>query len=98
MRWTNQELDAVRLYRGTGCKACEQTGYLGRIGIFEGLVLDARIREAILRRASSDEIMERAAAGGMTTMFEDGIDKAWQGLTTLAEVLRVASGEYPGSS
>ena len=77
------------LFAGRGCAACNDTGYLGRIGINEVLVADARIRDAILRKASANEIRELAIAGGMTTMLEDGFAKARSGVTTIEEVLRV---------
>jgi type II secretory ATPase GspE/PulE/Tfp pilus assembly ATPase PilB-like protein len=90
---SGNDLDSVRLYRGAGCKVCEQTGYVGRIGIFEILEMSPEIKEAILKRLSSDEIVKIAVAQGMTTMLVDGVDKAWQGITTVQEVLRVASSD-----
>lgn len=90
---SKNNLDSVRLYRGDGCKVCEQTGYVGRVGIFEILKMSSEIKEAILKRLSSDEITKIAVAQGMTTMLADGVDKAWQGITTIQEVLRVASVE-----
>jgi type IV pilus assembly protein PilB len=97
MKMSNHDLDSARLYRGAGCKVCDQTGYIGRMGIFEVLTITKGVKEAILRRASSDEIMELAIKDGMATMIEDGISKAWQGVTTIEEVLRVSSGEYPAN-
>ncbi len=75
-------------YRGKGCKACDNTGFAGRIGIYEVLVVTPAVREAILNRAPSNTIKELAVEEGMTTMFEDGLMKAAEGKTTLAEVLR----------
>ena len=75
-------------YQGKGCKTCEKTGYTGRIGIYEVLVVSPTVREAILNRASSVVIRDIAIKEGMTTMFEDGLLKAQAGQTTLAEVLR----------
>lgn len=77
------------LAKGKGCGNCAGSGYSGRIVISEVIVADNDIREAILRRASSDEIKQIAMKNGMTTMFEDGIEKVLQGDTTLEEVLRV---------
>lgn len=90
---TGKEIGSARLYRGEGCNVCDMTGYVGRIGIFEILTMSPEIKEAILRREASDEIMKIAISQGMTTMIEDGIDKVWQGITTIQEVLRVASSE-----
>ncbi|OGF27222.1 hypothetical protein A2331_03570 [Candidatus Falkowbacteria bacterium RIFOXYB2_FULL_34_18] len=80
----------ITLYKGSGCKVCAHTGYSGRIGIFEVLENRENIKELIIKRASSSEISKMARANGMTTMFEDGIQKVIQGITTLEEVLRVA--------
>lgn len=80
-----------QFYRGVGCVNCDQTGFTGRIGIYEVLVVSPCIREAILTRSSSSVIKEIAVNEGMTTMFEDGLTKAAEGKTTLKEVLRTIS-------
>ncbi len=77
------------VHKGKGCESCGDSGYRGRICINEVLVADNEIREAILRRASSNEIKKIAVKNGMTTMFEDGFQKVKDGLTTVEEVLRV---------
>ena len=77
------------VYKGKGCEECGESGYMGRICINEVLVADSEIREAILRRASANEIKKIAIKNGMTTMFEDGFQKVKNGLTTIEEVLRV---------
>lgn len=76
-------------YRGKGCAVCADSGYRGRIGINEVLVVDEEIRDAMLRKASASEIKQRAIKNGMTTMIEEGFHKAARGLTTVEEVLRV---------
>ena len=81
--------DNITLVKGGGCKICAGTGYLGRIGIFEVLVMADNVKELIMERASSGEIVKAARENGMTTMLEDGIDKVLAGITTLHEVLRV---------
>lgn len=78
----------VRLYRGKGCDNCHQTGYEGRIGIFEILIFDEKIREAITGQKDADTIEQLAIASGMCTLLEDGLLKVSQGITTLDEVLR----------
>ncbi len=83
-------LDKIRLYKGEGCQACAQTGYQGRIGIFEVLEMTENIKKAIIDRASASQILSIARADGLTTILEDGVDKAFSGITTLSEVLRVA--------
>ena len=77
------------VHRGKGCDKCAGSGYRGRICINEVLVADNEIREAILRRASANEIKKIAIKNGMTTMFEDGFQKVKDGFTTVEEVLRV---------
>jgi type IV pilus assembly protein PilB len=76
-------------YHGEGCSECNFTGYRGRIGIYEVLVIDSKIRDAILAKAKASEIKKLAQASGMKTMVEDGIEKAKAGHTTLEEVLRM---------
>ena len=82
-------LDKLRLYKGEGCKICGGTGYQERIGIFEVLEMSEDIKRLILKSASSNEIAQAARNEGMTTMFEDGIENALNGITTLHEILRV---------
>lgn len=77
------------IYRGEGCEACNQTGYDGRIGIHEVLVVDNDIREGMLRKDSADSIKRIAVKNGMKTMIEDGLDKVFKGITSMEEVLRV---------
>ena len=79
----------VQFYRGKGCPKCSQTGYKGRIGIFELLVLNSEIRALILKRTSSAEIRKKACELGMKTLRQDGLEKVVMGMTTLSEVERV---------
>lgn len=78
----------VRLYRGKGCAACHQTGFEGRTGIFEVLVLDDALREAIVGQRNAQEIEALAIRQGMTPMLESGLLKVRQGVTTLDEILQ----------
>ncbi len=81
--------EEIRLYYGKGCSLCHDSGYRGRIGIFEVLVMNDNIREAIIKKDDAEKIQNLAIEGGMTTMFEDGIHKIKNGITTLEEVVRV---------
>jgi general secretion pathway protein E len=81
--------EGVRLYKATGCDACAQTGYRGRLAILEFLELSDGVRSLVMRHAISGEIEAFARGEGMQTMYEDGLRKATRGLTTLDEVLRV---------
>ena len=78
----------MRTYRGKGCPACHGTGFDGRIGIFEVLVIDDPVREAILAREDATTIQDIAVRGGMRTLIDDGFEKIRSGATTLDEVLR----------
>lgn len=79
------------LYRGLGCEACNGSGYKGRLCVNEVLVADTAVRAAILARASSAELKKIAVERGMTTMLEDGFQKAREGRTTVEEILRVTN-------
>jgi len=81
----------TQFYRPKGCDKCLNTGYKGRVGITETLVLTNKIKELILISASEAEIKNAARTQGMTTMREDAVIKASQGLTTLEEVTRLTA-------
>ncbi|MFA6259321.1 MAG: GspE/PulE family protein [Candidatus Peribacteraceae bacterium] len=80
-----------RLFKGKGCSACSNTGYAGRTGIHELVVITPEIQELIVQRASSNDIEDLARQQGMQLMFEDGLEKVRQGFTTIEELMRVAS-------
>jgi len=84
-----RKVKELRLYRGKGCSACNNTGFSGRVGIFEVLEITEEIRSLIMKKASADEIQEMAKSLGMTTMTEDGIQKVLTGITTFEELIRV---------
>ena len=76
---------------GKGCKHCNQTGYLGRLGAIEVFLVDTEIREAILARETSEVIERLARKKGMETLFENALNLFKAGKTTLEEVLRVTA-------
>jgi type II secretory ATPase GspE/PulE/Tfp pilus assembly ATPase PilB-like protein len=78
----------VTLYKGKGCEICHNTGYSGRIGIFEILVVTDNIRKLISMKESSDIVKKKAIEEGMTTMMENGLEKILQGITSIEEVMR----------
>lgn len=78
-----------RGWKAQGCPECSQTGYRGRMGVHELLIVDDRIRQLILEHASSEMIERAAHEQGMVSMYEDGIAKALAGQTSIEEVLRV---------
>jgi general secretion pathway protein E/type IV pilus assembly protein PilB len=86
----------LRLWKGTGCRACHQTGYRGRMGIFELMVTGDNIREMCVKRVSAVVIRNQALAEGMVTLRNDGWRKVVAGQTTLAEVTRATKGDIIG--
>lgn len=76
--------------RGKGCAHCQNSGYRGRLGIYELMFMTARIRELSFENAPTQEIRKAAIRQGMATLYRDGIDKVLRGITTLSEVYRVA--------
>ena len=83
----------ISVYSGKGCEQCSFTGYYGRAGIFELLIVDDDVRKLILKRSDSNQIRELAKHHGMRTLLEDGAEKIKTGITTLSEVLRVTQEE-----
>lgn len=78
-----------KFWKAKGCEKCNNTGYMKRVGIYEILEVTEPIRKLIMTQANAKEIREEARGSGMTTMFEDGFAKASQGITSIAEILRV---------
>ncbi|MBI4087509.1 MAG: type II/IV secretion system protein [Candidatus Liptonbacteria bacterium] len=72
-----------------GCDACGQSGYRGRIGIREVIEVNEEIRQLVMNRANATQIKEAAIRNGMTTMIEDGLQKAAKGLTSIEEIIRI---------
>ena len=90
--WSEKEKASLvrgQFYKGAGCESCIQTGYMGRTGILELLVIDDDIKELTTKRAGSHVIKQVAVEKGMSTLREDGLRKAMAGETTLEEVCRV---------
>jgi type IV pilus assembly protein PilB len=84
-----KEGEKIVLYKGEGCDYCKGTGYKDRIGIFEIMLLDEELKEMVVQSVSVIQLRERAREKGMKILFEDGLEKALQGITTLDEVSRV---------
>jgi len=83
-------------YKGAGCDACKGTGYRGRTGIYELMLINDPLRELILRNAPTAEITATAKEHGMQTLREDGLQKVLNGITTVDEVLRATAEESKG--
>jgi type IV pilus assembly protein PilB len=87
---TPEQLKTATFMKGRGCVNCQKSGYKGRLGIFELMVMNNKIRELAFQGAATTDIRRAAVATGMTVMFDDGIDKSLRGITTLDEVFRVS--------
>jgi general secretion pathway protein E len=83
----------VTVYEGRGCEECANTGYRGRCGIYELLLVNDTVRQLVLKRSSADVIRDAAVAQGMRTLRDDGWQKVRSGITTVAEVVRVTQEE-----
>ncbi len=88
---TAQAREGMVLYRRVGCPRCNRSGYKGRIGIFQLLVMDDDLESLAARNAPREEIERAAAAGGMRSLWDDGIAKAAAGLTSIEELARVVT-------
>lgn len=89
--FTEDELAGIRFQRGAGCAHCSNTGYRGRIGLYELLPVNSAVRDAIQRAAGWSELEALARGQGFRSLREDGLGKVRDGVTTLAEVVRVTA-------
>jgi type IV pilus assembly protein PilB len=81
----------IELFRRNGCVRCRQTGYRGRIGVFQLLAMDEELSGLAARKASHDELERAAMESGMATLWDDGIEKVLAGMTSLEELARVST-------
>lgn len=85
-----EQLSGGKVFRGRGCGSCHNTGYKGRCGIFEFMLMNKDMKRLVLKTADSNQIKQQAMDNGMITLRQDGAMKVIQGITTIEEVLRVA--------
>lgn len=85
----NMDLEKVSFYHGKGCDRCDGTGYMGRTGLFEFLMISKSVKQMIIEGGSEQNLKDLAHREGMKTIFEGGIEKVNAGMTTIEEVLRV---------
>ncbi len=93
LSFTEQECAGVTFMKGAGCKRCNNTGYRGRLGIFEMLTMNNQLRELALKRAPVVQLRQAAVAAGMRNLMGDGKVKIINGITTLEEVARITKSE-----
>ncbi|RLS78191.1 MAG: pilus assembly protein PilB [Planctomycetota bacterium] len=85
---TTDQIAGRSFYRGRGCDRCNRTGYKGRLGLFELLIMNDEIRDMVMRNASTEDLREAARRAGMVTLRESGVEGMFAGLTTADEVIR----------
>ena len=88
--WSKKK--SVRLYHGRGCPECYDSGYKGRIGIYETLAVTPELQQLIIKNPDRDELNNYIAKQGISTLFADGIKRVEEGMTTIEEVMRVVNG------
>jgi len=87
-----EEAKGIKAFKGKGCMACSETGYKGRVALYEVMVITEQVKDAVLQGGSAAELRELARANGMKTLREAGLQKIREGATTIQEVMRVTSG------
>ncbi|MCX5717014.1 MAG: type IV-A pilus assembly ATPase PilB, partial [Nitrospirae bacterium] len=91
--FSEENARTVKCYRGKGCSVCNNSGYKGRIALYEIMIVNEEIRKLILEGASAIELKKAAIRGGMKTLRMSGLTKVKEGVTTIEEVLRVTFGD-----
>jgi type IV pilus assembly protein PilB len=87
---TMEDVKDATFRKGKGCNACQKSGFRGRLGIYEMLIIDARVRQMIFEDTPTNEVRKYAISKGMSTLYMDGLEKVKAGVTTFDEVFRVA--------
>ena len=91
--FTREMLAKTPVYKGAGCSQCQNTGYKGRLAIFEMFELNTEVRELAFSKAPTTELRKAARASGMRTLRDDGKIKIFKGITTPAEVVKITQTE-----
>jgi type II secretory ATPase GspE/PulE/Tfp pilus assembly ATPase PilB-like protein len=91
--FTEEQLAGKTIWKGAGCKRCRNSGYRGRIGIFEMVVLNTQMRDLAFKKATAGQLRAAAKAAGMRTLLEDGKRKILNGVTTPEDLLRITQAE-----
>jgi type IV pilus assembly protein PilB len=85
---SSDQIVGKKFYRGKGCERCNRTGYKGRKGLFELLVMNDELRDMVMRNASTEDLREAARRAGMVTLRDSGMTSIFNGETTADEVIR----------
>jgi type IV pilus assembly protein PilB len=83
-----EQITGRKVFRGRGCEVCNNTGYKGRVGLFELMAMNDELRDMVMTNASIDELRKKAQSYGMVSLREAGMNFAFEGTTTLDEVVR----------
>jgi len=87
--WTGEVKRIEEPPKAVGCDECSKTGYKGRVGLYEMIVITDEMRRMIVKSTNAQDLVDEARKGGYRTLFEDGLDKVAEGMTSLEEVMRV---------
>jgi type IV pilus assembly protein PilB len=90
---TPEDVIDKKFYRGRGCASCNNTGHKGRTGLFEWLPMNDQLRDMVNRGCSTEKLRDAALQNGMVPLRESGLDKVFNGLTTIEEVIRETAAE-----
>ncbi len=85
---SKKDIENDTFYRGVGCDVCNNTGYKGRVGLFELMLMNDALRDMILGNASKDDLRDKAREFGMVTLRDQGMKSAYEGTTTIEEVVK----------
>jgi type IV pilus assembly protein PilB len=88
MGLTPEQIRTMKFYRGAGCDVCNNTGYKGRVGLFELMIITDKLRDMIMENASVDDMRTEAQSNGMVSLRDAGLSFVGQGVTTAEEILR----------
>jgi type IV pilus assembly protein PilB len=91
--FSEEEASTAKCYKGRGCPVCNNSGYKGRIALYEVMPVGSEIKEMILEGASADELKKTAIRFGMKTLRMSGLTKVNEGVTSIEEVMRVTFGD-----
>jgi type IV pilus assembly protein PilB len=90
---SEEQARSVQPVKGAGCSLCSDTGFKGRIAVYEVMVMTDELKEFVLNGASSLELKREAIRGGMVTLRQSALNKVLEGMTTLGEVFRVSTSD-----
>jgi type IV pilus assembly protein PilB len=88
LQLTHADVAGKKFFRGKGCEVCNNTGYKGRVGLFELMIMNEDLREMVLRNASTDDLRDKARSYGMISLRDAGMTQCYAGTTTIEEVVR----------